>query len=180
MQIVYITSSLPGTTLYSTSIITSTAVLPASTEFVTHTLSLAETPTNPPDLGATVSPTASWASAEGQASPVQVQTITTVSLLPGAVVTSIAFLPGLTIEKTVSLSLFRTVTAVIMQRETLNFYVTSTLPQQTITSTVLATTTIPQATVSFTSTQYIGPPIAEVRADSLLALGSILSDRCML
>ena len=178
VQTVFVTSSLPGTTLYNTlvappsistayqtitlpaSTITSAAVLSASTEFVTRTISLVATPAGPPALGATVLPVEN---ADGQAPAVQTRIITTTSLLPGAVVTSTAFLPGLTVEQTVSLTLFRTVTAVITQRETLNFYVTSTLPQQTTTSTIFATTTLPQATVSVTSTAYAGPAIAEVR-----------------
>lgn len=200
VQTVFVTSSLPGTTLYRTvvappststayqtitlpaSTITSTAVLPASTEFVTRTLSLVQTPAGPPALGATVSPTACWANADGQAPAAQTQTITTTSFVPGAVVTSTAFLPGLTLEQTVSLTLFRTVTAVITQRETLNFYVTSTLPQQTTTNTIFATTTLPQATVSLTSTQYIGPPIAEVRANNLPPLRVMKSsiDACFI
>lgn len=181
VRTVFVTSSLPGTTLYSTlvappsiytayqtvtlpaSTITSTAVLAASTEFVTRTLSLVATPAAPPALGNPVLPVVSGANVDGQVPAVQTRTITTTSLLPGAVVTSTAFLPGLTFEQTVSLTIFRTVTAIITQRETLNFYVTSTLAQQTTTSTVIATTTLPQATVSFTSTAYVGPMIAEVR-----------------
>lgn len=57
---------------------------------------------------------------------VQTQIVTTTSLLSGAVITSTAILPALALEQTVSLTIFSTVTAVVTERETLSFFVTST------------------------------------------------------
>ncbi|KAF1926930.1 uncharacterized protein M421DRAFT_6496 [Didymella exigua CBS 183.55] len=152
----YQTITLPAST------VTSTSVLPVSTQFITRTLSLVETATVPAAWDATAVPTVPWANADAQTEAVQIRTITTTLLLPGALVTTTAFLPGITLEQTVSLTLFRTITAVLTERETINFYVTRTLPQQTSISTVFVTTTFPQATVSFTSTAYIGPTVTEV------------------
>lgn len=177
VQTIFVTSSLPGTTAFSTfvpppsistayqtvtlpaSTITSTYVLPISTEFITRTVSLLQTNSaGSSDVGVAEV----GGDADGQASAVQTRTVTITSHLPGAVVTSTAFLPGLTFEQTVSLTVLRTVTAVITQRKTLNIFVTSTLPQETATSTVFATTTLPQATASFASTALIGPKVIEV------------------
>lgn len=179
VQTIFVTLSLPGTTLYSNlvappsistayqtitlSVIhtTSTAVLPVSTELVTQT-----PPAGPPVLENTRPPVGLWANTDIQAIAVQTRTVTTTSMLPGTVVTSTAFLPGLTLEQTVSLTLFRTVTAVLTQRETLNFYVTSTLPQQTLTRTIYATTVLSQAIIPVTPNACADPVTIEVRTGS--------------
>lgn len=139
------------------STVTRISVLPASTKYITQTLSLAQIPAGPPAPGVTVVPAASWPNANSQTVAIQTRTVTTTSILSGAVAVSTAFLPAITLKQTVSLTLFRTVTAVFIQRQTLNRYVTSTLPQRTVTSTVSATSTLPQVTA------YIGHTITEVR-----------------